>query len=149
MISEPVAEQGVLMSKQWGIETPFEVGGAVLARMDVDHRLGGAILLDSTERQLDLKMLRTGAVCLIHRDAQTRLLFPQTLDRMTRIFVGYTHRSEDVQVGGGVALSLPEWPRGEFAGSSLNPIQPVGLSGGCEDGRCDFYRIAAGGDSAP
>lgn len=143
MISEPVADQSVLMSMQWGIETPVEAGGVVLARMDVDHRLGGAIVLDSTQRQLDLKMLRTGAVCLIHRDSKTRLLFPQTLDRMTRIFVGYTHASTAVKAISEATLSLPEWPRDEFAGSSLNPIRPLDVSDGCEQGRCDFYRIGA------
>jgi hypothetical protein len=145
MLSEPVADQSVLMSMQWGIETPVKAGGVVLARMDVDHRLGGAILLDSTQRQLDLKMLRTGAVCLIHRDSKTRLLFPQTLDRMTRIFVGYTHTDSGVEVLSGTALALPEWPRDEFAGSPLNPVNPIHVSDGCEQGRCEFYRI---GDKA-
>ena len=144
MVSQPVANESVLVSMQWGIETPVEAGGVVLSRVDVDHRLGGAVLLDSVQQQLDLKGLRTGAVCLIHREQQTRLVFPQTLDRMTRIFLGYAHAGASVEGISGPVLSLPEWPRDEFAGASLRPINPRHVSDGCEFGRCDFYRIDVG-----
>ena len=147
MITEPVADQGVLMSKQWGIEAELESGGVVLTRMDVDHRLGGARLLDVSDRQLDLKMLRTGAACLIHRELKTKLLFPQTLDRMTRIFIGYGHLVQNVQKMKRPMLKLPEWPRDEFSGSILQPVLSSQLSDGCEQEKCAFYRIVEGKDT--
>ena len=141
MISQPVADEGVLISKQWGVETKLSTGGVVLSRMDVDHRLGGARLLNVARGEFDLKMLRTGAVCLIHRELNTKLLFPQTLDRMTRLFVGFTHKNEQVQPSVGESLSLPDWPKNEFAGSTLKPIQSSQIGNGCGDARCEFYRL--------
>jgi hypothetical protein len=141
MMSQPVADEGVLISKQWGVEAQLSTGGVVLTRMDVDHRLGGARVLDMASGQLDLKMLRTGAVCLIHRDLDTKLLFPQTLDRMTRIFVGFTHTVAQIQLSDGPSLSLPEWPKNEFAGSILQPIQSSQIAEECGGTQCEFYRL--------
>lgn len=141
MMSQPVADEGVLISKQWGVETELPTGGVVLTRMDVDHRLGGARVLDVAKGQFDLKMLRTGAVCLIHRDLETKLLFPQTLDRMTRVFIGFTHTVAEIEHREAPSSTLPEWPKDEFAGVTLQPIEPLNLFDGCGRTHCGFYRL--------
>ena len=141
MLMEPVADKGVLLSEQWGVVTELDTGGVVLARMDIDHRLGGPQVLDITNEELDFRSLRAGAACFVHRDGESRIVLPPSVERMTRLVVGYTHGNDVVVQQGLTGKVLPSWPKEQFAGARLEAISPPKFHELCVGTHCSFYRL--------
>lgn len=143
MLSVAVTQNGLVLVKQWGLWSKSGLGQALVSRLDVDHRLGEHQIFDLSASGLDFMSLRAGSVCLVHRDSRTRLVFPSTPERMTRLFivrpvVGKTDQLQTVS-----SKSLPRWPSGPFSGAALMPVKVPNELDECKNRDCEIYRISA------
>ena len=141
MVVEPIATDPLVLVRHWGLQQPLGKERVSLARIDVDHRVGGTASLDLGPTTIDLKQLRSGSVCLLHRDNRTRLIFPSSVERMTRLFIGYTHSGGISEIEDRDVETLPLWPKDDFAGAKLLPVVPPTELKYCESSQCDFRAL--------
>ena len=112
-----------------------------MSRLDIDHRVGRHEMLNWRNVGVDLKMLRSGAVCLFHRGNETRLVFPPTAERMTRLCIGRTTESMPKRNATETTYTVPKWPEGPYSGVNLLPVEPPEELPECVGGSCAIFQL--------
>ena len=107
---------------------------------DVDS-VAKLAMLNLSDEEFDFKSLRAGAACLVHRDGKSKVVLPPSLERMTRLVLGYTHENEVIFDPRNTNQVLPSWPKEQFAGARLDAIEPPKFQELCVETQCSFYRL--------
>ena len=141
MLVLPVTQKALVLDKQWAVWASNKDATAVLSRLDVDHRIGQHQMMDWEESSLDLKMLKSGSVCLLHREENTQLVFPPTAERVTRLFVGRQLTGTLTRRADAEPMMLPRWPIGPFSRASLLPVVPPIEMNECDGASCEVYLL--------
>ena len=137
----PVTEDALVLDKQWGVWSTDAKSQAVVSRLDVDQRVGDHQIMAWPATSLDMKTLRSGSVCLVHRGDQSQLIFPPTAERVTRLFVGRSVQSQAKRQNDQKPIVLPKWPRGPHSSAELWAVHTPDEMNECLGADCEIYEL--------
>ena len=141
MLAVPVTQDALVLDKQWGVWSANDKGQAVLSRLDVDQRVGAYQSLEWSQSSLDMKALRSGSVCLVHRGDRTQVIFPPTAERVTRLFVGRPLQSQAERQSEQPPVLLPKWPKGPHSNAQLWAVQTPAEMRECIGADCEIFEL--------